>query len=312
MRMILTLALAATLAAPVAAQRDSLSREDRRRLETRLQQLQSELRDLERQLGSANRLFVRSADREPFVWRVVTANRARLGVIVNTEPAETDAQGARLQAVTPNGPAADAGLRAGDVLTRVNGVSLANARPNPGQRLIEEVDSLDDGDTVRVEYRRGNANDRATILARVMDDLTVSPRSPMGVGGWDSLAATARLRLDSAGGVLGRALMEVREMPGFRASLFTNRWSSMELTTLDAGLGSYFGTTEGVLVVRAPSDSLLGLRSGDVIQRIGGRVPTSPSHALRILRSYEPGDRVELDVMRERRAQRLNAVVPQN
>ncbi|MEX1051447.1 MAG: PDZ domain-containing protein, partial [Gemmatimonadales bacterium] len=204
MRMILTLALAATLAAPVAAQRDSLSREDRRRLETRLQQLQSELRDLERQLGSANRLFVRSADREPFVWRVVTANRARLGVIVNTEPAETDAQGARLQAVTPNGPAADAGLRAGDVLTRVNGVSLANARPNPGQRLIEEVDSLDDGDTVRVEYRRGNANDRATILARVMDDLTVSPRSPMGVGGWDSLAATARLRLDSAGGVLGR------------------------------------------------------------------------------------------------------------
>jgi S1-C subfamily serine protease len=106
--------------------------------------------------------------------------------------------------------------------------------------------------------------------------------------------------------------MEVREMPGLRASLFTNRWSSIELTTLDAGLGSYFGTTEGVLVVRAPADSLLGLRSGDVIQRIGGRVPTSPSHALRILRSYEPGDRVELDVMRERRAQRLNAVVPQN
>src|SRR3970040_279613 len=89
------------------------------------------------------------------------------------------------------------------------------------------------------------------------------------------------------------------------------RWSDMELTTLDADLGAYFGTTEGLLVVRAPKDSLLSLKSGDVILRIGGRLPTSPSHAVRILRSYEPGDEIRVEIMRNRRRTEVTATVPE-
>jgi S1-C subfamily serine protease len=89
------------------------------------------------------------------------------------------------------------------------------------------------------------------------------------------------------------------------------RWSDMELTTLDANLGGYFGTTEGLLVVRAPGDSLLGLRSGDVILRIGGRVPSSPSHAVRILSSYEAGDEIRIEVMRNKRQMEVKAIVPE-
>ena len=45
-------------------------------------------------------------------WRVevLTSRRARLGVTVNMRARETDSIGALLQSVTPNGPAARAGL----------------------------------------------------------------------------------------------------------------------------------------------------------------------------------------------------------
>ena len=310
MRIMTTLALVAVLAAPtLAQQRDSLSRDERTRLEARLEQLSRELRDLEQQLGRS-RVVLRTRDNEPFVWSIGTGNRARLGVIVATGSDETDVQGARLQAVTPNGPAAEAGLRAGDVITSVNGQSLANARPSPGERLIQAVDDLNDGDSVQVEYRRGGAAQRATIVARAIDAPGFGLRTP----GFTFQMDTLRLRRGAVGGsvgVLDRALMEVRAMPGLRSAFFTSDWSSMELTTLDADLGSYFGTSEGVLVVRVPSDSLLGLKSGDVIQRIGGRAPTSPAHAIRILRSYEPGDEIRIEIMRQRRAQTLNATVPE-
>ena len=45
----------------------------------------------------------------------------------------------------------------------------------------------------------------------------------------------------------------------------------------------------GVLVISVPKDSELGLKGGDVVLAVDGRKPESPSHLLRILRSYEQG-----------------------
>src|SRR2546425_7956477 len=67
-------------------------------------------------------------------------------------------------------------------------------------------------------------------------------------------------------------------------------WGDLELVGLNPDLGEYFGTKEGLLVVKAPADSSLPVKGGDVILSIGGRKPSSPSHAMRILRSYEAGE----------------------
>ncbi len=82
------------------------------------------------------------------------------------------------------------------------------------------------------------------------------------------------------------------------------------MVTLTPALGRYFGAEKGVLVAHAPEDAALGLQDGDVILAIGGREPQSGSHAMRILRSYQPGEPVELRILRDRRQQTLAAKVP--
>src|SRR5256712_4942347 len=103
-------------------------------------------------------------------------NRGRIGVVVRTDASpETDKLGAKLEAVTPGGPAEKAGLKAGDIITKFNGTGLAGVKPEdedesgPGQKLIELARKLAPGDTVQIEYRRGGDTKNATPLAGDID-----------------------------------------------------------------------------------------------------------------------------------------------
>lgn len=85
---------------------------------------------------------------------------------------------------------------------------------------------------------------------------------------------------------------------------------TMELTALTPQLGRYFGTDRGVLVVRAPTHGVLKLQDGDVILSIGGRVPASSSQAIRILTSYDPGEKINLVILREHHRINVTATLP--
>src|SRR4051794_41531202 len=76
----------------------------------------------------------------------VMNRRARLGLKVNLRARPTDSVGAHVDAVTPNGPAAKAGLLAGDIITKLDGNSVLIAHRTeadgdreslPGLHLIE-------------------------------------------------------------------------------------------------------------------------------------------------------------------------------
>ena len=53
-------------------------------------------------------------------------------------------------------------------------------------------------------------------------------------------------------------------------------------------------------------------KDGDVIVSIDGREPTSVRHALRILSSYQPGEALELNILRDKKKRTLNIEVPDN
>lgn len=302
--MIPTLALALVSLTPLAAQEPPRSE-----LEERLRQLQSEVRELQRQLNEGRRTETRTlvtprAPRAPMAVRIST-NRAMLGVTVRTErSARVDSIGAELSGVTPGGPADRAGLRSGDIIVSFNGERLASRYPaageyesEPGMKLVHFARELEEGDTVQVEYRRDRQSAKATIVARRMEPsdwfgITVDPP--------EVYVETDRLR------DMAREMGDGR----FAFSFGFDQWLDMELVALNADLGEYFGTTEGLLVVRPPRDAALNLKAGDVIVQIGNRTPTSQASAIRILRSYGAGEQVQFEIMRQKRRQTVTGTVP--
>lgn len=243
----------------------------------------------------------------PFGVFSFSDNRGRIGVVVKTDAdAADDKLGARIEAVTPGGPADKAGLKAGDIITRFNGTALGGATTEeedasgPGMKLIELARALDPGDTVQVDYRRGGATNKATIVA---EDL-----------GWGGSLRVdgpemGEMRIPDLMGEFPR--MQVGPGGGAFAWTMGEAWGGIELVSLNPDLGEYFGVREGVLVVRASEDSTLPLKGGDVILAIGGRKPTSPMHAMRILRSYESGETVSIEVQRKQKRTPLSWKVPE-
>jgi S1-C subfamily serine protease len=218
--------------------------------------------------------------------------RARLGLKVNLRARETDSIGAYVDAVTPNGPAANAGIRSGDVITRVGDKSvLTGESPSrddreslPGLRLIELAATLEPNDTVPVEFRRGK--DRKTVTVITGDEPTIVFRGQPGGAAFD-FRYPAGGRMVAPGGDFVE-----------RAFLYGSPLAQVELAPLNPDLGKYFGATTGVLVISVPADSELGLKGGDVVVGVDGRKPESPSHLLRILRSYEDSESFKIDVLR--------------
>jgi len=238
----------------------------------------------------------------PFGVYTFSDNRGRIGVIVDPKAdAAGDKLGARVEGITPGGPAEKAGLKVGDVITRFNGTALGGAQSEdaensgPGMKLIELAHAVDPGDTVQVEYRRGSDARKVTIVA---EDL--------GGSAWTGPMEGPDM------GAFENMMPKMQMGPGNDFEFaFGSPWGGIELVQLNSDLGEYFGTREGVLVVRAPEDSTLALKGGDVIVSIGGRKPTSPMQAMRIIRSYDPGESVTLDVLRKQRHVNVTWKVPE-
>ena len=64
--------------------------------------------------------------------------------------------------------------------------------------------------------------------------------------------------------------------------------------------------------MRAPNDSRLKLEEGDVILDTDGRTPSKASHALRILSSYQAGEKLKLNILRAKKRMAFEVTVPQD
>jgi len=219
---------------------------------------------------------------------MMSDHRGRIGVVVRTDASpETDKIGAKIEGVTPAGPADKAGLKVGDIITKFNGTSLAAVQAEdedesgPGRKLVELARKLEPDDTVQVEFRRGNDTKQTTLVAA-------------------DLGSSFRMEMPGPAMIMPR-VREMEEPLELSRMLLGTPWGDLELVSLNSDLGEYFGTKDGVLVVKAPADSTLPLKGGDVITSIGGRKPANPSHAMRILRSYEKGETVSIEILRKQK-----------
>jgi S1-C subfamily serine protease len=219
--------------------------------------------------------------------------------------------GVVVSAVTPNGPAAEAGIAAQDVITAINDRALARAG-GQYRALMTELVKIEPGESVALEMARGADSLDVVLTPRPAGLIELLPplRAAAPLEPFQPLEPLPQLqRLNESHERLNRQYTDLvsREWPPFGGSL----WDTMQLVTLTPTLGQYFGTEKGILVVRAPTDaSLAALEDGDVILDIGGRVPTTPEHTMRIFASFEPGETLKIEVMRRERRMTVEAELP--
>lgn len=247
--------------------------------------VEAQLDTARKQLEDAARQVAELSTRAdgPFIqhFSKIDGPLGRVIIGVQLDPA-SGKEGARVLEVSPGGPAAEAGIQAGDVIVAVNGKDVTGEEAS--HRVIKIIRDVKPDSKLAVRVLRGG----------VPRDFTVTPRQRPDV-------------LALAGG-----LPDLPALPALRRSFMVDGpLSNMELATLTPRLGKYFGTDKGVLVVRAPSDGLLKLEDGDVILAIDGREPSSGSHATRILGSYQPGEKLTLRIIRERKTLELQTTVPE-
>jgi S1-C subfamily serine protease len=247
------------------------------------------------------------------VMQFVMNRRARLGLKVNLRARSTDSVGAFVDAVTPNGPAAKAGIQSGDIITKLDGKSVLAGHQEeadgdreslPGLHLIELAAGLAPNDTVSVELRRGK--DRKTVSVVTADEPEIFFQGRP--GGHEM--AFQYFRPGPGGAPVPMDGNDLGEPFGIGpAAVLGSPLSEIELAPLNPDLGEYFGATSGVLVVSAPKSSELGLKGGDIVLAVDGRKPASPSQLLRILRSYERSESFKLEILRKQKRQTISGRV---
>ena len=255
-----------------------------------------------------------------------SAKGARLGILLGNW-ADGPVEGLNLLSVSPGGPAEKAGLRAEDLLTSINGESLAGPSGEQSYgHLRDMLAETQPGSEVSIGYRR----DGDDLEVRVKTDAwtpfvdgrhLVAPRrfAERAEGLARRLANSfsggnvdVEVEVDNDGSP-ARRVVRVRRGPADVLSFSDMAWrlGGMQVAELTPALGEYFGVEEGLLVVRAPEHVDIGLEDGDVIRKIGGRTFRDARQATRILRSYEPGEEVELEVMRHKRSRTVRFELPE-
>lgn len=297
------------------------------------------------ELRSANEALARTRGLGDRSMQVFLA-KPRIGLTVSIVARETDRYGAYVEGVTPGGPAAKAGIRAADIITKIGGKSLTApdsirreaGSSVPGFRLLQLVSRLEAGKSVEFEYRRGNDNRKTSVTPADDDTFTyyvdgvpvqggagvMVPRSggggvfstvPPSAAAGGRMAVTPRGTMSAAEVPFETRFFEnfARTAPGDRIAMisaFGGPLADLELAPLNEKLGSYFGVTEGVLVIDVPEKDNLGLLPGDVITAIDSRKVSSPSQLFRVLGTYDRGEDFKLQITRQRKAETITSKAP--
>ncbi|HJP56096.1 MAG TPA: PDZ domain-containing protein [Gemmatimonadales bacterium] len=269
---------------------------------------------VERALPPRTRVQIEREAQPERLMKVLLDRRPRLGVTVSLRAGDTDSIGALVQSVTPGGPAAKAGIRTGDIITRLDGTTLVDRdakramtdddQSGPGLRLVELAARLSPDDTISVDLRRGKERRTVRLVTEGESGSTFAYTVP-GEMWKQSMGDSERTLVRRFSEKAARAPFYMGELgpagEGRMRVFFGSPLGDLELAPVNDDLGSYFGTSDGVLVINVPKDSKLNLKSGDVILSVDGRKPSSPPHLMRILQSYDQGETVKLEVMRNHR-----------
>jgi membrane-associated protease RseP (regulator of RpoE activity) len=288
-----------------AGQAVAQSEEDEERLretEARELEIEERLRDAEARMAEAAREIAEiTKERLPRIAeiekRFAWSSKPRLGVTIESAMEPGPVEGVTILGVSPGSAAEDSGLRPGDILTAVNDEGLsADSCEESNMRLLDFMNGVEEGDVLKVEYLRDGKVGSVQVEPRIMSKSFA----------W---AGEAPMHIEIPPLPMAPEVAERFNMK-FGVAWAGSGLGDLELVQLNEGLGSYFGTDKGLLVVKAPKSDAYELRDGDVIQSIDGREPKDVRHAMRILSSYQAGEKLQLGIMRDKKKVTIDVEIP--
>ena len=236
-----------------------------------------------------------------------------IGIVMSPNAA---ANGVLIGAVTPDGPAAKAGLRSGDVLLSVDGNNIGSSGKAGVDKARELLSNLKVGQNLQLTYARAGKSGKTSVKVDNVGRVMMFSDMDRGF----TPHADGHSKRIIMGGPEGRENIEIMAFADCEKAGKKNcapphifeamRWQGLNLASLDAQLGRYFGTDKGVLVISA-GPGMKSLQSGDVIQRVESSATESPRDVMRVLRNKKVGEKVNLSVLRERKALTLVITAPE-
>lgn len=238
-----------------------------------------------------------------------------LGIVMAPNPA---ANGVRIAAVTPDSPAQKAGLQANDVLLSVNGKNISGSGSAALDQARDLLGDLKKDQVVKLRYARQGKTSEASVKADEIRRVMVFTRDGEGMPPMHDGEIHKRMMMLPPGvemeiermGPMGHCDKGEKDC-GLPNLVQAFRWQGLNLSSIDAGLGRYFGTEKGVLVLSSGPE-LKGLQSGDVIQKVAGTAVDSPRDVMRALRDKPAGSQLQMDVLRDRRPTSASVTVPES
>jgi C-terminal processing protease CtpA/Prc len=278
-----------------AAQRsadDAKKQADEKQARAKLEEARARLDKAAREVAELSSQLAHDSQRDMMFFN--TDRRAVLGVQIDANGGKG---GARVLHVSPGGPAEEAGLQTGDVIVALDGKAVAGGE-GAGRAVVEKIRGVKPDEKVKVRVIRAGKNKDFIVVARPRMFETFDIRGP---------------EMGAAFTGAGPGLAGMAGMPQIRRFRFAwpGEFEGLELASITPKLGAYFGANEGVLVVQAPENGAFKLEDGDVIQSIDGRKIDDGAHALRILRSYQSGEKLSLQVLRQRNPVTLAVTMPE-
>ncbi|MGI9625418.1 MAG: PDZ domain-containing protein [Longimicrobiales bacterium] len=243
-------------------------------------------------------------------------SRPMLGVSLEMEvDRDMESVGAVITDVMEDGPAEEAGLQAGDIVTALDGQDLTEPLDGraedrldddesfPGQRLVALARELEEGEPVQVDVIRDGEALSFTVTPENLPGWQIAgnliPDVTRRLQDFSGQLENMDLAFDVDGGRGSWVAPQVRVQGGDNFFALFRAVRGLELVDLNPGLGAYFGTEVGVLVADVDEASELGLEAGDVLLEIDGRQVDDARHVRRILSSYQDGEDVEFRIVRD-------------
>jgi C-terminal processing protease CtpA/Prc len=288
-------------------QRERVQRQALRGQEDIIARQDERLEEMRRRLEEASSEYARAASdlgrnfNYSFGTVIGAPPRALLGISVDTSERR---DGALVSLVSPGGAAEEVGIRAGDLITSIDGHDLTNDSQG-GRTLVNRLQLVRPDTKVKLGVLRDGRKMNFEVTTRAAPSPSSVAQAELDV---------LRQRYNNNHPEVISRMEALRGEPGrtqtFELFSSASPLGGMEFATISKRLGNYFGVDGGVLVVRAGAESPYGLQDGDVILSIDGRVPENAQHVGRILRSYQPGEKVKLRVQRDRKAIDLESSAP--